>query len=208
MNERLANILSVILHPLLMPTCLFSILYFISPIPFDVVHFTPYFRLFFIAFTFIYTFVLPAGFIYWLYKSKIVKTLTLNDLQDRKLPYWATATVYFSFGLYLYYQNYSFYPTALILWCIGFVILIVAIISNWWKISAHTAGIGGVLGALLAVYIKFGEKGLWIPAMITLILAGFVASARLKLNAHTPAQVYAGFVVGLIISISGVMLFL
>ena len=44
-------------------------------------------------------------------------------------------------------------------------------------------------------------------ALIAIILlSGIVAYARLKLNAHTPSQVYSGFVLGFFIEL-GLMLF-
>jgi membrane-associated phospholipid phosphatase len=47
---------------------------------------------------------------------------------------------------------------------------------------------------------------MFMPLIIIIFVSGLVATARLKLNAHTPAQVYTGFLAGFIIEL-GLMLF-
>lgn len=92
------------------------------------------------------------------------------------------------------------FPSAFILWSIAAVILLVGIISLWWQISAHAAGIGGIIGALAGLIVRYGESALFIPMLCVIIFAGFLISARLQLNAHTPAQVSAGAVLGVCVS--------
>ena len=36
---------------------------------------------------------------------------------------------------------------------------------------------------------------------LVMLMAGIVGYARLKLNAHTPAQVYSGFLLGVVVEI-------
>lgn len=74
------------------------------------------------------------------------------------------------------------------------ILLLSAIVSNFWKISLHMLGIGGVLGAFLAIHTLFGGN---IFLIITLLFcAGLVGFARVNENAHSLKQVYLGFVVG------------
>jgi len=63
-----------------------------------------------------------------------------------------------------------------------------------------------MIGALAGIIIKFGETSLFIPLLYIIILAGYLIAARLQLNAHTPAQVGAGFLLGVILSVSSVMI--
>lgn len=78
------------------------------------------------------------------------------------------------------------------------VLLVAALISYWWKISLHLMGIGGLSGFLLACtdHNYFSALPL---IMIVFVVAGLLASARLKNGDHKPAQVYAGYLVGLTI---------
>lgn len=52
----------------------------------------------------------------------------------------------------------------------------------------------------MAVTVKFGETDLILFLALLTGLAGLILSARLHLNAHTPAQVGAGFMLGLLVS--------
>jgi membrane-associated phospholipid phosphatase len=69
-------------------------------------------------------------------------------------------------------------------------------------------GMGGTLGAFIGFYIKFGADQLFIPILVTIILSGLIMTARLQLKAHDFYQIIAGFLVGLAISISSIILFL
>ncbi len=55
--------------------------------------------------------------------------------------------------------------------------------------------IGGTIGFLMAIGLEYN----WLFPQIILpmiFLAGIIGYSRLKLNAHTPAQVYIGFLTG------------
>jgi hypothetical protein len=75
--------------------------------------------------------------------------------------------------------------------------LLVGLISIYWQISAHSVGIGGVVGIVAGIITKFGETDLVLVLAALIMLTGMVASARLRLNAHTPAQIGAGLMLGL-----------
>ncbi len=208
MNTRLANFLSVVLHPLLMPTFLFFILFFLAPTAIGAESLGFLFKVAFISFTFFYTFALPAYFIYLLKRWGLIESLKLENLHDRRLPYFITAVIYTVLGYIIYSKNSMLFPCAYLLWSIAVVIFFVAIISLWWQISAHAAGIGGMIGALAGIAIQFGETELFIPLLGLIILAGYLISARLALNAHTSRQVEAGFFLGVGLSWASVyMLF-
>ena len=69
------------------------------------------------------------------------------------------------------------------------------IVSFYWKISMHMIGVGGMLGALIGVSLAaYVDTALYV--ILTALICGMVGFARLKLKAHTPAQVYAGFFAG------------
>jgi hypothetical protein len=109
-------------------------------------------------------------------------------------------------GYIIYSKNSMLYSCAYILWSIAIVIFFVGIISLWWQISAHAAGIGGMIGALSGIAVLFGETTLFTPLLCLIILAGYLISARLALNAHTPKQVGLGFLLGVVLSLASVYL--
>lgn len=187
-----------------MPTFLFLILFFMAPTAIGAESLDLFFKLIFIVFTFFYTFVLPAYFIYLLKRWGLIGSLKLENLRDRRLPYFITTIIYVVLGYIIYSKNSMLYSCAYILWSIAIVIFFVAIISLWWQISAHAAGIGGMIGALAGIAVLFGETTLFTPMLCLIILAGYLISARLALNAHTPKQVGAGFLLGVLLSLASV----
>lgn len=73
-------------------------------------------------------------------------------------------------------------------------IAVMAAITLVWQISMHTMSITGVTVTALAF---FGV----IPALFLLPLVLLVSAARLKLQRHTPAQVIAGGLVGVLVPV-------
>ncbi|WP_299029410.1 hypothetical protein [uncultured Thermanaerothrix sp.] len=71
--------------------------------------------------------------------------------------------------------------------------VIMLTISNFWKISLHMAGVGGFATAL--VYV-FGA-----PAVGAFLSLPLVAWARLQRRKHTPAQLVAGAIAGIWVTI-------
>jgi len=78
-------------------------------------------------------------------------------------------------------------------------------ITFFWKMSAHMTGIGGLLAVLGVLGIYFPSLNLAYLLVATLLVGGLVASARLYLDAHRPAEVYVGLLVGFAICWIGFM---
>ena len=142
--------------------------------------------------------------IYYLHRTGRLADMTMPDRADRKWPLLLTGLIYtgvtylFAFRMNLLSDTSP--QLAVVLAAITLSILLVAIISLYWKISAHAVGMGGVLGVVLALMAKYGETDLLIPLVGLLALSGLVATARLQLNAHTLSQVLAGWGMGVLVS--------
>lgn len=212
MTSRFAHFLSAVLHPLLMPTFLFGLLLFRVPTVLGLDAFSPSLRLSILVLVFVGTFMVPSLLIYYLYRSGYVSSLQLTTLADRRLPYFLSALVYFITAYLFTFQMQGLSTLApeigIIIGSIAVSILFVGIISLSWQISAHGVGIGGVVGVIGSLMLKFGLTDLFVPLLLLVMLSGFVASARLRLNAHTPAQVGAGLALGLLVSLLTVSWFL
>jgi membrane-associated phospholipid phosphatase len=128
-----------------------------------------------------------------------IKSLEMESNEERKIPYISTALYYFS--LYYLFYNAEF-PNIFKILILGasISILLTFLINFQWKISAHTIGIGGIAGAALGIIYRL-HIDLYFILMIILLVSGLVAYARLKLNAHTPAQVYTGFLLGFFVEL-------
>jgi hypothetical protein len=208
LTTSFARFLSVVLHPLLMPTLLFGLLLFQVPAVLGLDAFTPSLRFSLLVLIFVGTFMVPSVLIFYLYRAGYIQNLQLTNLSDRRLPYFLTAFVYIGVA-YLFAFRMQGISTlapeiAILISSIALSILLVAMISLSWQISAHGVGIGGVVGAISSLMLKFSLTDLFFPLLLLVLLTGFIASARLKLNAHTPAQVGAGLALGLLVSLGTV----
>lgn len=191
-EEKLAVFISYILHPLLMPTYGFVLIFFTKNY---ISMFTPYnYKVVIIGVTFLFTFVLPTINAFILLRMGRIKSLEMKTTSERIIPYSSTAVYYFAL-FYLFYNRQL--PGVFKILVLGAAISIVLtmVINYRWKISAHTIGIGGIAGAALGIMYRL-QLDLNFILMLIILLAGIVAYARLKLKSHTPAQVYTGFLVG------------
>jgi membrane-associated phospholipid phosphatase len=207
LNTRLANLISVVFHPLLMPTYLFLMLFLFAPAMAGVEAFGLEFRFYLLSFLFLYTFILPGVSVYWFKRLGLVKSIKMEERSDRPLPMFATAAIYITMAYFLFSKNPLLGQIGLNLFIIALVILSIGIISFFWQISAHTAGIGGLVGILMKGVAFQGEELLFYPTLIFFVLAGLIMSARLQLNAHTPQQTLAGFFLGWAIGFGSLLIF-
>jgi membrane-associated phospholipid phosphatase len=126
-----------------------------------------------------------------------IDSLQINDHRQRTTPYIYTLICY-SFWAYFLHVTLQL-PEFLLVVTIGAITALgaVAIINHWWKISAHLTGLGGLIGGVCSFALCYNLMPL--SLIITmLIVALTLMFARLYLNAHTPMQVVAGFLLGLL----------
>jgi len=180
-----------------MPTYGFAIIFFTDNYISTFTSFT--LKLIILSVTFIFTFLLPTVNALILLKMGRIKSLEMETPKERIMPFASTALYYFAL-FYLFYN--ARFPNIFNLLILGAAIsiLLAILISLKWKISAHTVGIGGVAGAILGIGYRL-QLDLHFILMPLLLLSGIVAYARLKLNSHSPAQVYSGFVLGFFIEL-------
>jgi membrane-associated phospholipid phosphatase len=127
-------------------------------------------------------------------KSGMVTTTYLSKREDRTMPY--IVSIIFFYLTYCILKKLQISPVYYY-FIIGATLLNILImgINFFWKISSHTASIGALAGMMLGLSYFLGTFYFQLIAM-TLLIAGLIGFARLKLQAHTPAQVYAGFLLG------------
>jgi|SRR4051812_23564632 len=196
-EEKLARFISQIFHPLLMPTYGFLLLfctrnYLSTFIPTQL-------KIIIVALTFLFTFIFPAVNAWILLKMGRIKSLEMENPQERLLPY-GTTLLYYAALLYLLYNSHFPVICKLLILGAAFCILFTLLVNLKWKISAHMVGVGGITGAILAILYRL-QSDMELAFFIIILIAGIIGYARLKLNAHTPAQVYAGFLVGVLIQL-------
>ena len=118
----------------------------------------------------------------------------LGVRERRMIPYIISIICYF---LCFYVMNMFHMPAFMgsIVVAALCIQIVCAIINIWWKISTHTAAIGGFFGALSALSFIFDFNPMWWLCLI-LLLAGLVGTSRMILRQHTLSQVVLGFLTG------------
>jgi hypothetical protein len=147
-----------------------------------------------ISLVFITTCALPVVTALILLQKGYIKSLEMETLNERKIPFLTTALFYFM-CYYLLHQLPV--PRILGLMVMGAAMTIVMawLLSFQWKVSIHMIGIGGFTGMLLGLS-QVLNAGLTEFILVSILISGFLGSARLILKAHNPNQVYAGFLIG------------
>lgn len=185
------KLISYVFQPLLMPTYAIVLLMQIPLFQF----FGTQYRVIAIVGTLLFTAILPALPILLMMRKGQIRDLFISRREERTIPYLFSFLAYVFWVLFLW-RTLQF-PIEFIVLAIGtvFSVILLVIINLKWKISAHTAGIGGLVGGIIAVSYMIGINP--VALIITsLIVAGLVAISRIYLKAHTLPQTIGGFCLG------------
>jgi hypothetical protein len=195
----LARILTIVFNPLTWPMLLFSVLFWVSPglVP-TVVNKGVLWLLIASG-----SFLVPAFMILTLRNAGLISSIQMDQKEDRKFPMLITVIIYFALTWMLFQKT-----PKIVHWTflgIACVLLILSLITVFWKISAHSLAASGC-----AFFVTFLGINNQIPELVyfglgLIILAGFVSWARLRLEAHSTGQVWGGLFFGFISSF-GVLL--
>ena len=126
----------------------------------------------------------------------------LGRKERRLVPYIISIVCYFACFFWMEYRNTPRVISIIVVVALT-IQMVCALINIWWKISTHTAAIGGVAGGLVSYSIAFSFNPLWWLCFV-LILAGAVGTARMILRQHSLSQVVGGFLIGAACAILGI----
>lgn len=191
-----ALVITVVFQPLLMPALVYGLMLFAVPeatsIPED-------FKLRIFYLVVLSTLLIPMVTIIGLRLSGMVKSLHMPTIKERTVPFIITS-IYFVMTTYFLFQKSDLDE---ILWkgmaVISISVLVLSVISFFWKMSAHMTGAGGLLAVILVLGKDFPTFNELYPVLFGILLCGAIASSRLYLNAHKPLEVYVGFFTGFFI---------
>jgi membrane-associated phospholipid phosphatase len=154
------------------------------------------YKLIVLAMVYLFTILLPTILIHVYRRYQGWDLIELGAKERRMVPYVISILCYFCcYYLMTMFRIPSF--MARILLAALMIQIICALINVWWKVSTHTAAIGGVTGALIAFSFIFAFNPIWWLCFV-LIIAGMVGSSRIILRQHSLSQVVTGFLVGLL----------
>lgn len=189
----LAKGISIIFHPLLIPSIGFLLLFY-SGFYFSMLNWEV--KKFILLIVFFTTCLLPVLTIAVLSMSERFNK-SMDKSTDRVLPLMFSA-IYYYVGYYLLGRLPIFPVYKIFLISTILVIILLMIISLRWKISNHMASIGGLTGALIALSLRLEINTSYILALVFLF-AGLIGTARMILKKHNPLQIYAGYALGFLV---------
>ncbi|MDE7088696.1 MAG: phosphatase PAP2 family protein [Prevotella sp.] len=154
---------------------------------------------------YVFTILLPTFIIHLYRRAQGWSLLELGQKRRRMVPYGISIICYVAClwtldNMHIYHFVSSIVVAALL------VQVICAIVNVWWKISTHTAGIGGMAGALFVFAEYFAFNPVWWLCVV-LFVAGILGTARIILRQHSLAQVVAGFLIGFVCAAVGIIFF-
>jgi len=191
MEKRIANFLSYLAHPLIVPLIGLLVISHSGTYAADI---DQRFSQFIYLAVFVLTFIMPVGLIPLFMYSGLAKSIQFTEKKERLIPLYITLVFY----LAAYYLIKKL-PVSQIyhrfLFSASLSVLFVLAITYFWKISAHLVAWGGLVGMIFSLSLRF-ETDLMLFLIISILCSGCIGYARLRLNAHSPGQVYAGFFLG------------
>jgi membrane-associated phospholipid phosphatase len=152
------------------------------------------FKLKVIALVCLFTILLPTLFIRLYRRYNGWTLIELGQKERRMVPYVISILCYMTCVWLMELQHIPHFMASIVIAALV-VQMVCAFINMFWKISTHTAAIGGFAGALFIFAEAFGFNPVWWFCLL-FIVAGLLGSSRMILRQHTLLQVVAGFLVG------------
>ena len=189
MSRNFAFFLSALFHPVFVNLLNLFMLFTFFP---ALSHGVPAkLRLYYMSYVFITTSIVPMVVVFSLRITGKIKSLSIEDKEERRLPYLITFLMY----VFNYYNltNYTVPPLLLSYLFSGAVIMLAILVINYfYKISIHAATLGSGAAILLSsAYHNSSDTRLYLAGF--LIISGLVCSARLFMKSHDEAQIYLGY---------------
>ncbi len=211
MVRKLSIAISVLMHPLLMPTLLFALLFYYAPVITHPINLKT--ANYLLLAVFITTFLLPMisitalRFSDFMTKDKLT-ALSIPHRQDRILPFFFTSLFYI-ITTFMFFTKFRVNQVmVIVLAAATLIIILVSAITFFIKVSAHSASVGALIGFLLGLGFKYPHERMVWPLLLALLLGGMVMSARLYLDTHRPIDILIGSLLGFTMSLGSILLFL
>lgn len=194
-----ARVISAVFTPFMVPFLAFFLLFF-----FTYLSIMPLmYKLTVLGLVYCFTILMPMLGIFLFRK---LNGWTLHELgvrERRFVPYLLTIICYVACLIMMYRIHLPRYMSGVIVATL-ICMVICAVVNFRWKISAHMASSGMMVGGLLSYsfIFHFNPVG-WLCFFI--LLAGMLGSARIIVRQHTLGEVCGGFFVGLFCGVIGIL---
>jgi membrane-associated phospholipid phosphatase len=188
----MARVLSMVFTPFYLPIIGLVVLFFFSYLSM----FPWSYKFHVLLMTYLFTILMPTVLIHLYRRYQGWNLIELGRRERRMVPYVISILCYFT-CIYVMERLHMPHFMGSIIIAALLVQIVCAITNIWWKISTHTAAIGGVGGALFAFAEYLGFNPVWWLCLVFLV-AGLLGTSRMILRQHNLAQVVTGFWVGFV----------
>ena len=188
----MARVLSMVFTPFYLPIIGLVVLFFFSYLSM----FPWSYKFHVLLMTYLFTILMPTVLIHLYRRYQGWNLIELGRRERRMVPYVISILCYFT-CIYVMERLHMPHFMGSIIIAALLVQIVCAITNILWKISTHTAAIGGVGGALFAFAEYLGFNPVWWLCLVFLV-AGLLGTSRMILRQHNLAQVVTGFWVGFV----------
>lgn len=190
----LAQVVSIVFHPILIPSYVTAFLLFIHPLAFA--GYSEHRKLFSLIAVFFSSGFLPAFSVFLMWRLGFIQSMFLRTQRERIIPY--AAAIIFYFWIWYVFRNQHESPKFFVQFLLGSFL---AVCGAWmWnirlKVSMHATAMGGlVMFFLLQILANQEVTGQYLA--VAILIAGLVCTARFVVSDHSRVEVYLGFFTGI-----------
>jgi hypothetical protein len=191
----LAQFISVLFHPLFLPTYVMAFMLYIHPFAFAGL--VEKFKIFKLISVFFSSAFLPAFSVFLMRRLGFIESMMLRTQKDRIIPY-VTSMIFF-FWIWYVSKNQPENPPALTAFLLAtFIANIAALMANiYFKISMHAIAVGALF--VFFFWLSFTSAfSLTFYLSIATIVTGVVCTSRFIVSDHSTVEIYSGLLVGMV----------
>lgn len=194
MLRTFSKTISILLHPIFIPLYSLFVLFHL-PIYLNYKYAEGYY-FYVYAMIFVNLTLAPALITFYLKRKGHIKSMEMEDVKDRVIPYIISCIFYLLTWILLKKIKFPSIYLEIFQWA-GVTVFLLLILSFFReKASAHMAALGGLCGMLIAIGPIFGIDSSNL-LIIVFLLSGLLGFARFYLNAHKGIELITGFLLGL-----------
>ncbi|HLW18672.1 MAG TPA: hypothetical protein VKX33_00015 [Cyclobacteriaceae bacterium] len=193
MYRKVALLLTIIFQPLIVPSLVVALLFYVIPEATSVPKGNRWSIWLLIMET---TFLIPMLSVIGMRMTSLIPSLQMGTIKERLWPFSMTTLFYLMTTSFFYFKLNIDALVVYSLLVITFCVFVLTLVTFFWKISAHMTGLSGLLAIIVVLSLKFSGHSLLYPMILVIILCGAVSSSRLYLEAHKPGEVLGGFLLG------------
>ena len=182
----ISRVVSMMFTPFYLPLVGLAALFFFSYLN----TFPLYYILMVMGIVWLFTVLLPTRLIHLYRRYHGWTPIQLGVRERRMVPYVISILCYFICFYILSLRHTPHTITSILIAALA-VQMLCAMINVWWKVSTHSAAIGGVAGGLLSFSLIFNFNPVWWLCLV-ILLGGMVGTSRMILRQHTLPQVVVG----------------